>query len=207
MEELRAIKLLRQVLLGEKPLELSTKPMPTQTQATKKRLVDGELIGSKRNNIQPASRKQVQQLIDAQLCKYAQSVIPEADKPSGPSPGLPYISDYDSDSDSDSDDESTDQFPYLPEDEDDIPPAPRYNLRSKSINATVLNAVATTIKQHQLEINPDIIPPLIVKLIARLTKGYSQANELLLLSQWAWSRLSETDSLYANAIIDEKTGK
>ena len=61
MEELSAIKLLRQVLLGEKPLELSNKPMSTQTQATKKRLVDGELIESKRNNIQPASRKQVQQ--------------------------------------------------------------------------------------------------------------------------------------------------
>ena len=55
MEELRAIKLLCQVLLGEKPLELSTKPTSTPTQATKKRLVDGELIGSKRNNIQPAS--------------------------------------------------------------------------------------------------------------------------------------------------------
>ena len=52
MEELRAIKLLLQVLLGETPLELSTKPMPTQTQATNKRLVNGELIGSKRNNIQ-----------------------------------------------------------------------------------------------------------------------------------------------------------
>ena len=134
-------------------------------------------------------------------------VSPEADEPSGPSPGLPYISDYDSDSDSDSDDESTTQFLDLPEDDDDIPPAPRYNLRSKSINATVLNAVATTIKQHQLEINPDIIPPLIVKPIARLTKGYGRANELLQLSHWAWSRLSKTDSFYANAIIDEETGK
>ena len=181
--------------------------MPTPTQATKKRLVNGELIGSKRNNIQPASHKRVQQLIDAQLCKDAQSVSPEADKPSGPSPGLPYISDYDSDSDSDSNDESTAQFPDLPEDEDDIPPAPRYNLRSKYINATVLNAVATTTKQHQLEINPDIIPTLVVKPIARLTKGYGRANELLQLSHWAWSRLSETDTFYANAIIDKETGK
>ena len=57
MEELRAITLLRQVLLGEKPLKLSNKPMSTPTQATKKRLVDGDLIGSKRNNIQTASRK------------------------------------------------------------------------------------------------------------------------------------------------------
>ena len=114
MEELSAIKLLRQVLLGEKPLEISHKPMSTLAHATKKRLVDGELIGSKRNNIQPASRKQVQQLIDAQLCKDARSYSPEADKLSGPSPGLPYISDYDSDSDSDSDDESTAQFPDIP---------------------------------------------------------------------------------------------
>ena len=78
MEELRAIELLRQVLLGEKPLELSTKPTynPTQatftpTRATKERLVNGELIGSKRNNIQSAARKRVQQLINAQLCKDA----------------------------------------------------------------------------------------------------------------------------------------
>ena len=61
MEELSAIKLLRQVLLGDKPLELSNKPMSTLAHATKKRLVNGELIGSKRNNIQPASRKRVQQ--------------------------------------------------------------------------------------------------------------------------------------------------
>ena len=54
MEELSAIKLLRQVLLGEKPLELSNNPIHTLAHATKKRLVDGELIGSKRNNIQPA---------------------------------------------------------------------------------------------------------------------------------------------------------
>ena len=135
MEELSAVKLFRQVLLGEKPLELSNKPMSTPTQATKKRLVDGDLIGSKRNNIQPASRKRVQQLIDAQLCKDAQSVSPEADKPRGPSPGLPYISDYDSDSDSDSDDESTAQFPDLPDNEDDIQPTPRYNIRSPYVVA------------------------------------------------------------------------
>ena len=79
MEELSAIKLLRQVLLGEKPLELSHKAMSTLSHATKKRLVDGELIGSKRNNIQPASRKRVQQLIYAQLCKDARSYSPEAE--------------------------------------------------------------------------------------------------------------------------------
>ena len=60
--------------------------------------------------------------------------------------GLTYISDYDSDSDSNSDDESTSQFLDLPEDDDDIPPAPRYNLRSKSTNATVLNVLVSTIK-------------------------------------------------------------
>ena len=105
--------------------KLSNKPMSTLSNATKKRLLDGELIGSKRNNNQPASRKRVQQLIDAQLCKDARSYSPKADKPSGPSPGLVYISDYDSDSDSDSDDESTAQFPDLPEDEDNIQSAPR----------------------------------------------------------------------------------
>ena len=122
-------------------------------------------------------------------------------------PGLPYISDYDSDSVSDSDDESTAQSPDLPEDEDDIQPAPRYNLRSKSINATVLNAVAPNTKHQQMEINPDIIPPLVVKPIARLTKGYGREYELLQISHWAWSRLAETDTFSANAIIDEKTGK
>ena len=79
---------------------------------------------------------------------------------------------------------------------------PRYNLHSKSINVTVLNVVAPTTNHHQLEINPDIIPPLVVKPIARLTKGYGRENELLQLSLWAWSRLAETDTFHANAIID-----
>ena len=99
MEELSAIKLLRQVLLGDKPIELANKPMSTIAHATKTRLVNGELIRSKRNSIQPASRKRVQKLIDSQLVKDSGSYSPKADKPTDPSPGLPYVSDYDSDSD------------------------------------------------------------------------------------------------------------
>ena len=111
MEELSAIKLIRQVLLGDKPLEPANKPMSTLAHATNTRLVNGELIESKRNSIQPASHTRVQQLIYAQLVKDSGSYSPEADKPTDPSPGLPYVSDYDSDSDSNSDDESTDQSP------------------------------------------------------------------------------------------------
>ena len=119
MEELQSIKLLRQVLLGEKPLKLTIKPtLTTATQqsspkshAKKRRVVNGETIGSKHNNIKTASRKCVQQLIDAQLRKDPSPAITPTDEPTDDSPDLAYISDdSDSYSDSDSDDDSVAPF-------------------------------------------------------------------------------------------------
>ena len=37
--------------------------------------------------------------------------------------------------------------------------------------------------------------------------GYFQANELLQLNHWAWSRLAQSDRIFVGAIIDDKTGK
>ena len=85
-------------------------------------------------------------------------------------------------------------------------PFSRYNLRPHSANAAILSTRTTADKQDTLSVNSDIIPPLLIKPIARLTKGYSRANELLQLSHWAWSRLAEADSFSANAIIEEETG-
>ena len=134
MEELQAIKLLRQVLLGENPLKLTTKPTLTPTtqqsspksHATKKRVVNGEIIGSKHNTIKSASRTRVQQLIDAQLQEDPSPSSTPTDDPTDDSPDLAYISDdSDSDSDSDSEDDSVAPFLYLLDDEDEPAPAPR----------------------------------------------------------------------------------
>ena len=72
--------------------------------------------------------------------------------------------------------------------------------------AAAFRTVAHNTKHNQLDINPNIIPPLVVKPIDRLTKGYGRANELLQLSHCEWSRLAETDTFHDNEIIDEKTG-
>ena len=82
--------------------------------------------------------------------------------PSTPTPDLTYIS-----SDSDSDDDIVAPSHNLPDNEDKPSPAPRYNLRSNrtvtSVNAAVNNADQEAIRQCQLEVNPDIIPPLVIK--------------------------------------------
>ena len=123
VEELQSIKLLRQVLLGEKPLNLTTKPTLTpatqkyspKSHATNKRVVNGEIIGSKHNNIKSASRTRVQQLIDAQLREDPSPASTPTDEPTDDSPDLAYISD---DSDSDSDENSVAPFLDLLDDED-----------------------------------------------------------------------------------------
>ena len=164
MEELQAIKMLRYVLLGEKPLNLTTRP--TLTTAT------------------------------------------HQSSPSTPTPDLTYI--Y-IDSDIDSDDNSVAPSHNLPNDEDISTPAPRYNLRSNrtltSVNAAVNIADQEAIRQFQLEVNPDIIPPLVIKEVSHFTRGYCQANELLQLNHWAWSRLAQFDSIFVGAITDNETGK
>ena len=98
--------------------------------------------------------------------------------PSTPTPDLTYIS-----SDSGSDDDSIAPFLNLPDDEGKPAPAPQYNLRSNrtvtSVNAAVNKADQEAIRQCQLEVNPDIIPPLVIKEVPHFTRGYCQANELL----------------------------
>ena len=195
MEELQAIKLLLQVLLGNNPLKLTAKPtLTTATQqfspkshATNKRVENGKIICSNLNNIKPASCKRVQQIIDTQLRKYPSPASTPTYDPTDDSLYLAYIS-YDSDSDSD--DDSVAPFLNLPDNEDEPAPAPRYNFRSNhkvtSVNAAVSNTVQEAIRQCQLEVNPDIIPPLVIKEVSHLTRGYCQANELLQLSHWAW---------------------
>ena len=88
----------------------------------------------------------------------------EQSSPSTPTPDLTYIF---SDSDSDSDDDSVAPSHNLPNYEDKSTPAPRYNLRSNrtvtSVNAAVNNADQESIRQCQLEVNPYIIPPLVIK--------------------------------------------
>ena len=182
MEELQAIKRLRQVLLGQKPLKLTTKPtLTTATQqsspkihSTKSRVVNRDIIGSKHNSIKSASRKRVQQLIDAQLRKYPSPAITPTYEPIDDSPDLAYISDdSDSDSDSASDDNSVAPFLNLSDDEDEPYPAPRYNFHSNrtftSVNAAVSDAVQEAIRKFQLEVNPKIIPPLVIKEESHLT--------------------------------------
>ena len=158
MEELQAIKLLRHVLLVEKPLKLTTKPMLT--------------------------------------------IATQQSSPSTPTPDLTYIS-----SASDSDDDSVAPFLNLPDDEDKPAPEPCYNLRSNhtvtSVNTAVDNVGQEAIRQCQLEVNPDIIPPIVIKEVSHFTRGYCQANKFLQLSHWAWSRLAQSDSLFVGSIIND----
>ena len=120
-------------------------------------VVNGEIIGSKHNNIKSASCKRVQQLIDAQLQKDPSPASTPTDDPTDYSPDIAHISDdndSDSDSDSDSDYDSVAPFLDLSDGEDEPAPAPRYNLRSNrtvtSVNAAVSDAVQEAIRKCQL---------------------------------------------------------
>ena len=131
-------------------------------------MVNIEIIGSKHNNIKSASCKRVQQLIDAQIWKDPSPTSTPTDEPTHNSPYLAYISDKgDSDIDNDSDDDSVAPFLDLLDDEDEPAPAPLYNIRSTrtvtSVNAAVSDSIQAAIRQCQLEVNADIILPLIIK--------------------------------------------
>ena len=100
--------------------------------------------------------------------------------------------------DGDSADEATTNVPRAAEE-----PRHRYPLRSHDF----LAANVTAAEQKGLEVDPDVIPHLVVKPIARCTRGLARANELLQLQSWAWERLAKTDGLFVGAVIDKETGK